>query len=418
MTKQVIDLGLHKKQLEAFKDPARRVLLVSGRRFGKSRVSLVRAFVKCMESGGSDSLSPPVILVAMPTLVMAKRVIWRPLIDLFKAIPGVEINTTERRIAVPGKFPIIVAGLENYDSIRGLRIAHCHIDEGQDIPFKVLTEILFPAMADTPESTMFVTGTPKGKSNWLYKAAYGGEFSFHNYPTLDNPFIPRDEVEKARALLPPNIFRQEFEASFVDFDGRLLVYNPDTMMAHGCIGTDTVAVGGVDWGDINPAYVIGQISGIGINPIMTIIEAKQLGDGRNPVPENELFDAIAIACRRHNVTRLFCDPSRPAAILSMRSYGTKFDVRGMAKAIKADNAIMPGISALNAGFNGGRLRISPNCQPLSDELINYHRVINRDGQYTDTVAPGQSDHMTDALRYCFFTFNNRNKFILTNGLQL
>ena len=422
-----INLALHPKQLGVLNDASRKVLLVSGRRFGKSRVAVVRAFLKVMgtKSERGDRLSPPVVLVAMPTLVMAKRVLWRPLLALFKDVPGVEINRSEHRITVPGRVPLIVVGLENSDAVRGVRILHCLVDEGQDVPYRVFTEVLYPAMADTKGSTMFITGTPKGKGNWLYDASINPLYSFHNYPTEDNPFIPRDEIESARLTLPPSVFNQEFRASFIDFEGRLLVTPQITTRAAfevlsgsvSCL-VNSVTIAGVDWGDVNPAIAVVRVYLNGPKDTRAIVvHSEKLGDGRNPVTELDLFSRIHTVSKKWNVRRVYADPSRPGQILAMRTFGKANSDPGMTRAIAGENAISAGIATINAGFHSGSITLLEGLNLIS-HVTGYHRTIDRSGTFIDKVAPGQNDHELDALRYAVFTFNGRNKHILTSGFSL
>jgi len=417
-----LNLSLHPRQYDVFKDDSRRVMLVSGRRFGKSRVLLVRALHHCLVTDISqyDGLTPPLILVAMPTLVMARRVLWRPLLQLFDKVPGCTINRSEKRISVPGRPDILVGGLDNYDALRGIRVLHAMIDEAQDVGIQVLDEVIYPAMADTPGSTIMMTGTPKGKAHWFFDYSCRDDVSFHNYPTSDNPYIPRDEIERARKTLPPNVFDQEFNASFVNFEGRILVYDASV---HVCNSYEhrvgDVCIGGLDFGDVNPALVVIALRNVGgSNPEAIVVDAVQYGDGRNPVSQHELFDNVAATCNRYGVTRLFCDPSRPAAIMDMRTYGKQRGVKGMKRAIAGDNKISSGNGTLNALFHSGVLKVDRRLKSFSDELTSYHRKIDKHGSYLDAVAPGQSDHCTDAMRYALFTFNNRNRGRLTGGIQL
>lgn len=71
--------------------------------------------------------------------------------------------------------------------------------------------------------------TPRGK-NWFYKGCMAAKeemerAAFENRPptkifitaaTVDNPFVPRHEIEAARKSLPDALFRQYFLAEFVD----------------------------------------------------------------------------------------------------------------------------------------------------------------------------------------------------------
>jgi len=397
-----INLSLHPKQFEVFADDSRIKQLVSGRRFGKTRVQIVSVVSRMFEFEGTvNPINPEVILVAMPTRVMAKRVLWRPLVALFEQF-NAEINNSECRITIPGKPSVILAGMENGDALRGLRIYSCHLDESQDMDFSLIQGVIFPAMADTPNSKLFITGTPKGKANWFYEFSKRPDVSFHNYPTSDNPYIPRQEIESAKNQLSPKLFSQEFEASFTSFSNQIFTdFNPD-------LHTETIQpyyeriYMGVDFGDVNPAYVV-----VGYrDKQFQVLDAKRIGDGTNPVPSSVFHKELMLASDRWGVYRMYCDPSRPSAIIDIRRYGRRYgDSGGMQRAISADNPIEPGIAVVNSLFHQNRLTIATHLKSLIINLQSYHR----DTKKPDKVADGQDDHTIDALRYCLYTINKRTK---------
>ncbi|WP_414579433.1 hypothetical protein [Anabaena sp. CCY 9402-a] len=122
-------LDLHPAQATVFNDPNPYVLLVSGRRWGKSRLMLTRAIERSLTFKGEyDPASPPVVLITMPTLKQAKQIHWKPLVNILANAPFVEsINRSENRIIMAGNRPdIIVRGCndDNGDSLRGLGKTH------------------------------------------------------------------------------------------------------------------------------------------------------------------------------------------------------------------------------------------------------------------------------------------------------
>jgi len=417
----VVNLQLHRGQFAVYRDNSRRIALCCGRRWGKSRLQIATVIRDALGFDREvNQLSPETVLVALPTIGQARRIMWQPLAKWFEQVPGCYINQSDMRIVPPGKPQIIVTGMEAADRIRGLRLWAAHIDECQDIRPGLLASVVEPALADTPGSRMLLTFTPKGKTNWLYGYTQRPDVRTYNFPTSDNPFVPAEEIERARQTLPPKVFQQEFEASWVSFDGQVLSefselnhYKWDAHSGTGSLQEWAARTGlppgrtylGVDFGDVNPAYVVVVQSGLRFY----VGEWVTLGDGKNPVPAQTFYDRLASASRRWDVYRAYCDPSRPAAIVDIRRVGQGTGQHGLQRAIKAENAIAPGNSLLNSLFYQQRLSV-PASSSACGELESYSRQPLAKGseQFGDKVAPGQYDHCIDALRYCLYTIDANN----------
>ena len=384
--------------------------------FGKSRLALVSVIERCLSFQGKvNPLTPETIVVVLPTLVQAKRVLWKPLQNVFESLPGVTINKSEHRIIVPGKPNILLAGAESGEGLRGQRIYFAAIDEAQDCSPKFLNEVISPAMADTPGSKLLMTGTPKGKVNLLYKLSQEPSIQFFNFPTADNPFVSRDEIERARGSLPPKAFKQEFEADFVSFGGAIYSeFDEDRNTYQQLPNSYDRAFMGVDFGDVNPAYVVVVMVGQKIY----VVEAKQLGDGTNPVAFTTFEREIQVACEKWGVYRIYCDPSRPSAIQDLRRRGKIHRVGGLERAVAGENKILPGLSLVNALFYQRRLLLDRTAQDLVDEITSYHRKQMRGtDEFEDKVEDNQIDHRADALRYVLYSIDVRSKGKLLNPVE-
>jgi hypothetical protein len=416
-----LELRLHSGQSQVYKDDSHIRMLCAGRRFGKTRLQVVEIVSNVLSFDRPlNELSPETVLVVMPTLVQAKRVIWTPLENIFEKIPGCIINKTDRTLAVPGKPTVIVAGAESSEGIRGLRVWKFHGDECQDFPPSFLETVVFPAMSDTEGSSSLLTFTPKGKTNWTYSFSQRDTTKLYQLETLQNPFIDRAEIERYRGILPPRVFRQEYQASFESFAGQFFTeFNPDIhILTEQMVdefrhsgGFDRVYMG-VDFGDVNPAFVVAGLA----HGCLYVLEWQQLGDGSNPVPATVFMAALAKACRRWGVYRCFCDPSRPSAIMDIRTYGKLNNAPGLIRAIAGKNSIIPGISDVNSLFYQSRLFVPHSA---SDELLSYRRKPLRSDseQFEDKVMDGQADHCVDSLRYLVHTINVRSKGKFVNGFE-
>jgi hypothetical protein len=109
---------------------------------------------------------------------------------------------------------------DNPENIRGYGFRGLVIDEAALVPLDVWNYILRPTIGQTQGWAVFIS-TPKGR-NWFHDMFTRGEdpnepdyASFH-FPSIANPFFPASEWEDARRTLPVDVFKQEYEAEFLE----------------------------------------------------------------------------------------------------------------------------------------------------------------------------------------------------------
>lgn len=82
---------------------------------------------------------------------------------------------------------------------------------------------LKPTMLTRRGSSAWLFSTPNGidQENFFYWACRGEgtEFVEHYAPSISNPLVPPEEIEKHRRQDPPLVFQQEYLAEFVDWGG-------------------------------------------------------------------------------------------------------------------------------------------------------------------------------------------------------
>lgn len=261
MAAEVRHLSLHPKQMLVFKSKARFRVVVAGRRWGKSRLSMV-LIVKAAQ------IRKRKIWYVAPTYRMAKQIMWTEMLD---AIPKKwirKINETNMSIRLINGTLIELKGADNADSLRGVGIHFLVLDEFQDMSEEIWTKVLRPTLADTGGHAIFI-GTPKAY-NLLYdvwkkgqdpKLVARGEWESWQFPTITSPFIPRAEIEAARSDMDEKSFNQEFLASFEVMSGR--VYYPFDRNLH---------VGSYPF---NPKLPIWVGMDFNIDPMSTVIYQPQ-----------------------------------------------------------------------------------------------------------------------------------------------
>lgn len=210
---------LHKRQREVWRSPARFKTLAAGRRFGKSRLGAL----KCAADGAEGRRWWWV----WPSYTSG-AIGWRILKRLTLQMPGAETREVIRMALFPSGGSAQIKSADKPESLRGEGLDGVIVDEAAHIrQFDELwTQVLRPALSDREGEAWFVS-TPKGFNDFyeLYRrgenGAGDGAWASFAFPTWENPFINKDEIEAARGDLPSLVFRQEYGAEFVQLAGAM-----------------------------------------------------------------------------------------------------------------------------------------------------------------------------------------------------
>lgn len=206
-----LNVKLHDKQREVFDDNHRFKIVAAGRRFGKSRLAAWLLLIEALQSTSKD------VFYVAPTYQQARDILWGLLKELgHEVIKSAHENTSVLTLVNNRK--IYLKGADRPDTLRGVGLCFCVIDEYADIKPNVWEQILRPALADVQGKALFI-GTPKGRNHFydLYKYAEGNkdeEWTSFHYSSYDNPLIPANEIDAAKRSMSSFAFRQEFLASF------------------------------------------------------------------------------------------------------------------------------------------------------------------------------------------------------------
>ena len=114
---------------------------------------------------------------------------------------------------------IELKGSEDPDRLRGVGLTYVVMDEYGKMKSEAWTDVIRPTLLDTKGGALFI-GTPAadGSPHFydLFKLGRGANPDFESwlFYTIDNPYIEKEEIGKAKRELPPDIFKREFEADF------------------------------------------------------------------------------------------------------------------------------------------------------------------------------------------------------------
>jgi hypothetical protein len=152
-----------------------------------------------------------------PFYKQAKNVAWDYLRQFTQDIPGVKFNQSELKVDFPNGARIQLYGGDNPDSLRGIYLDCCVMDEYAQCPPRLWTEVLRPALADRKGSALFI-GTPYGRGNAFYDLYQLADKTNDWYRALltanDTGVIDPDELQAAKDAMSDEEFNQEFLCSW------------------------------------------------------------------------------------------------------------------------------------------------------------------------------------------------------------
>jgi len=217
---------LHDKQKEIILSKARFKVVRAGRRSGKTTLE-----TEDMAFSAISKKDRPIFYIA-PTQTQARDIVWE---IMRKRLHGVaQFNEQRLEIRVPtidkGFSTIKLAGWETRENFRGkpaYKIVFDEVDTMKDF-FIGWQEIFRPALIDYSGSATFI-GTPKKENPNLRRlekmATIDKDYSCFHFTSLDNPYLPQGEKDKARVELDFESYKQEILAEYIDNAGALFKYD-------------------------------------------------------------------------------------------------------------------------------------------------------------------------------------------------
>ncbi len=385
-----IKYRLHKAQLQVFKDSSRFVILVAGRRFGKTILALVDLLATAFSKEKSR------VWYVAPTYRQAEMIAWKMLQEMLPSELIKSKNEVRLEINLINGSEIALKGADNEDALRGVGLEFVVLDEYAMMKPNVWEEIIRPMLTDTKGRALFI-GTPKGK-NSLWELYLKGQikedgYSSYCFKTSDNPFIDPQEIEDAKKQLNERYFRQEYEASFEDYTG--LIW-PEFNRKH----------------VIEPIYLPAVYQRIAaIDPAIsgtTAVLKCALDEDGNLIVYEEYYEQnqriSEVAQRVKADCKWLIDPSAQTNKIQkdgkLYSILEEYQDNGISPFL-AENDVDYGINRVGEYFKQNKIKIFSTCKHLIWELERYHWSEEKETS-SGMMKPKpfkKDDHLCDALRY-------------------
>ena len=195
---------------------ARFVVMALHRRAGKTEIALK----KLLDSAVRNQLDLPNYFYVAPQLKQARAIAWarlKQMVEPLRDHGAVEVSEVDSLVRFTHNGAVVrIYGADNPDSMRGVRLDGCVVDEVAQIKPEVWEEILRPALSDRAGWAWFI-GTPKGVNLFseLFFAAEGREgWARALYTVDDTDALAPSEVASIRSEMSENAYAREYLCDF------------------------------------------------------------------------------------------------------------------------------------------------------------------------------------------------------------
>lgn len=381
----------HSSQAIIAKDTHRFRVVNCGRRFGKTILSVYE-----MVALASGKENGSVAYIA-PTYQQARDIAWNQLKAICRPVISGQANESRLEVNITNRFGgisrIVLRGWESVETLRGQAFDFLVLDEVSSYRNFWLNwqEVLRPTLTDRKGQCLFIS-TPRGFNHFydLYNLQVKDtDYASFHFTTYDNPYIPAEEIEKAKKELTENRFAQEYLADFRKTEG--LVYKEFSRGQHVYVGDykDKMkglakTFGGVDFGFTNPAAVITILKD---NDKRYFVTQEWYQRGQTDAQIADYVFAL-----RWN--ECYPDPESAGGCeeLKRRNVNTR-------EVLKNKDSVRNGINVVRELFKSNRLFIHDSCRNLIWELETYSYPDRKPDHNEEENPIKENDHALDALRY-------------------
>lgn len=420
------------KQLDFHQSRARFVVVAAGNRGGKTKSGAVEFLIrifrdiadpakgKSSAGRGNDRPARLCYWVVSATYKLLRfayeeivRMLPRELIE--------SINQSTRTIWIKGNVRIDFVSADNPQHLVGASLNGLWVDEACLVKEGAWEQNLRARLADQQGFAIFTSTPEHGRANWLYQQLvsragtdpYIGSFT---WTTEENPYVPRAEIEHARATMDPAWYARKWCASWDSFGGAIYPAFDDAIHVtteerlrvelgirrpwkevfaeHG-----NRAIAAIDFGHGAPGCMltvgeIGDVAWVVLDEFYSVGIRPLVGSTRT------WFGECQRVMRDYGVKEFVGDygGGGDGHMQDLRNNG--IPVRNAHKTVQAGISRVAGALHVNPITKRPRLRILNTARNLIRELRVYQWKQAPNGtDFLDEPAPGQDDHAADSLRY-------------------
>jgi phage terminase large subunit len=313
-------------------------------------------------------------------------------------IEVVKDNAKDRVIELVNGSTIRIGSVNQVDSCVGRSYDLIIFDEAALTDGEEAFNVSLRPTLDKPNSKAIFISTPRGKKNWFSKffdRGFSDEFPqwFSVKATWkDNPRMTAEDVDEARRSMSDAEFRQEYEADFSTFEGKIWDLKETQIL---------------DLSDLDTSKM-DKISGLDVgfrDPTAQVVVAF--------CPEDETFYIVdeyqdnekTTAGHAVEIERLIDEWEVDFTYIDSANQQMKFDF-AQQYGISMNNAkkdVLAGISYISALCDNDKIVVSDKCKHVLFSFDQY-QWDNREGLTKEKPVHNEACHMADAIRYAIYSY--------------
>lgn len=390
--------------INALNDPRHRFVVgCISRRVGKSFISFALAFIKACENNRK-------ILVVAPNYSLTE-IGWREIKKYIKQF-GLTVekdNAKDREILLANGTLIKLASVNNADSAVGRSYDLIVFDEAalSDKGGEAFMVALRPTL-DKPNSKAIFISTPRGSNYFkdFFEMGKSDDPDLANWVSIhgtyrDNPRASLADIEQARKTNSDAYFRQEYEADFSVFEGRIyedFCYDKHVAdLSEMVFDEDRYAtIMGVDHGFKDPtaSVVVKYDMEEDIYYIVDEYQKASTVTSEHAAAFQKQIDKYGDS--NGEVDALYCDA---AAAQFRADLGYEYDI----STHPAKKSVGTGIGKVASLIAQDKIIVSSECRKTIDMFTNY-KWDNKEGLQKERPLHDQYSHLADAVRYAIYSY--------------
>jgi phage terminase large subunit len=377
------------KQQEVLDCTQKYIAAVSGVQGGKTMSGVIWLIKEIIAHPYDD------FLIAAPTYKILEQSTLKKFFDIFP-MHTVQYKKQDAVLKLlPNAGNIYIRSTEIPNNIEGMTVRAAWLDEAGMMKPQIWTNIL--ARVAAKKGRVLMTSTFY-TLNWLWtevcRRALAGDpdFAYFKWRSIDNPYFPKEEYERAKTILAPSEFERRYNGEprkmqgivYPDWNEEMIFMSPPDEFEE--------VVCGIDYGFTNPTAI--EVAGIKTGSLYLVDELYQ-----TRLTINEIVKEARELQGKWEITMFYCDPSAVSLIESMNQNNLP--------TYAANNDVDLGITRMQQLMEAKRFFVSFQNYNFIDEIESYHyKPIGMDVEKVPEYKKKPDkvfDHSLDAVRYIVAT---------------
>ncbi len=381
--------------INAINDPKYRFICGAlSRRLGKTYIANIIGQVVTLVPGSNVLIMSPNYRLSQISFDLQRQLIKHFHLEVTRD------NAKDSIIELPNGSTIRMGSVNQVDSVVGRSYDLIIFDEAAltDEGENAFNIALRPTL-DKPNSKALFISTPRGKNNWFskfYDRGFSDEFpewvsvhaTYH-----DNPRIDTRDIEEARRTMSDAEFRQEYEADFSTYEGRIWDFNFETQV-HDLTDFDLKGMdifAGLDVGYKDPMAL--TVFAYSHTTETYYLLAEYISQEKTTSKHAE---AIQYYIEKYDIDMIFVDS---AAAQFRADLAGEYGI----STIDAKKSILDGIAHVGAIVDNNKLIVNQTCVNSLKSLEAYRWDPNIN-LLKEKPLHNWASHAADSIRYALYSY--------------